>query len=129
MIRPHYFIFIVLFTGCIFGLLQIKFKVQNLHQETIELKQQLSREKSLIHVLKAEWAYLNDPRRLLYLSEKFLDLSELKPEQILLSDLSTATIASNKLATKNSALIKASYKSEKNVKWHYKERPDPRVRK
>lgn len=126
MIKIRYIIFLFLFVASVFALFQIKFKVQQLNREVVEIKQQLSREKNLIHVLKAEWAYLNQPERLQRLSEKFLDLAEMKPEQILIA--SGENFKDQPLDNNN--IIKASYApSRKVTKWRYKDRPDLRPRR
>ncbi len=126
MIKQRYILFFILLGISVFGLFQIKFKVQNLHRELVELKLQLEQEKSSIHVLKAEWAYLNQPERLDRLAKKFLDLVELKPEQIMLA---TNDIEKKSINNENGKLIKTSYKESKIVKWRYRTRPDLKVKK
>ncbi len=123
MIKQRYLIFFILLGISVFGLFQIKFKVQNLNRELAELRQQLEHEKRSIHVLKAEWAYLNQPERLNRLTKKFLDLKELKPEQIMLASNNSQNIG-NKPITANSKIIKASYRKPKIAKWRYRNRPD-----
>ena len=126
MIKQRYILFFILLGISVFGLFQIKFKVQNLNRELVELKLQLEQEKSSIHVLKAEWAYLNQPERLDRLAKKFLDLVELKPEQIILATNNTENTSIN---NENGKLIKASYRESKIVKWRYRSRPDLKVKK
>ncbi len=128
MIKLRYIIFLVLLAGSVFGLFQVKFKVQTLHRELVELKQQLEREKNSIHVLKAEWAYLNQPERLNRLVAKFLDLSELKSEQIMLTSNTHETIT-REGSSSDGQIIRASYVPRKAVKWRYKDRPDLRYKK
>jgi hypothetical protein len=128
MFKLRYIAFVILLAASVFGLFQVKFKVQTLHRELAELKQQLEREKNAIHVLKAEWAYLNQPERLNRLVVKFLDLSELKSEQIMLSE-NTQNKILKAASNKNSQIIKASYTPRKAVKWRYKDRPDLRYKK
>ena len=123
MIKQRYLLFFILLGISVFGLFQIKFKVQNLNRELAEIKQQLEHEKSSIHILKAEWAYLNQPERLNRLSKKFLDLKELRSEQIMLASNGFQTI-SNKPTKENKKIIKASYKKSKTTKWRYRNRPD-----
>lgn len=130
MIKSRYIALLLLFSLCIFGLFQIKFKVQHLHLELTELKTQLVREKNLIHVLKAEWAYLNTPERLQRLAKKFLNLAEMTPEQILLSATSGKTIATAQKTATGSPIVRVSYVPNKKIaKWNYKERPDLKRRK
>ena len=129
MIRSSYILTVILLAGSIFVLFQIKFKVQNLHREMVELKQQLKYEKDNIHVLKAEWEYLNRPERLQRLTEKFLALRQVKAEQVMLAKADSIIIAENVVTTiatetsTNSQLIKVSYQSNNRTKWRYKPRP------
>lgn len=135
MSRSNYIITLFLICISAFSLFQIKFKVQNLYREVAELKKQLEHEKNSIHVLKAEWAYLNQPERLQRFAEKFLNLSEVKPDQIIIPQTGSIIIAQNKDPHKeeivsNSQLIKTSlsnsHKTNKplKIKWRYKDRPD-----
>ncbi len=124
MIKPSYIISLLLFCACVFGLFQVKFKVQNLHREMAELEKQLEHEKNSIHVLKAEWAYLNQPERLQRLAEKFLNLAEMRAEQIMIAKTGTIIIAQDTRATvtTNSQLIQTSMneqpaKKHPAIKW------------
>ena len=56
--------------------------MQNLIKDVHELERQLNHEKTSIHMLKAEWAHLNNPQRLKILVSKYSDLQELDPTQI-----------------------------------------------
>lgn len=135
MSRSNYIITAFLICASAFGLFQIKFKVQNLHREVAELKKQLEHEKNSIHVLKAEWAYLNQPERLQKFAEKFLNLSEVNPDQIIIPQTGSIIIAQNKEPYKeeivsNSQFIKTSLGNQNRmnkplkIKWRYKDRPD-----
>ena len=46
------------------------------------LNRDIVREQDQIHVLKAEWTYLNRPERIEELSKRFLDLAAPKPNQM-----------------------------------------------
>jgi len=129
MIKYRYLVVFFLLGLSIFGLFQIKFKVQTLHRELAEIKHQLDYEKNSMHVLKAEWAYLNKPERLQRLSTKFLDVSEIKPDQILLASNSGITNISNVKRSyfnrSQGKIIRTSYTPPSNtVKWRFRERPD-----
>jgi cell division protein FtsL len=134
MIKPGYIITLLLFCACVYGLFQVKFRVQHLHLEMAEIQKQLEHEKDSIHVLKAEWAYLNQPERLQRLAEKHLKLAEVKSEQIMIAQTGSIIIAQIKEAkpimSKNSQLIQASLTSDSSIKkprpikWRYKERPE-----
>lgn len=131
MIKLRYVLALVLLSFSVFGLFQVKFKVQQLYREAAELKSQLSHEKDSIHVLKAEWAYLNQPDRLQRLSKKFLDLAEVKSDKVLpVKPGSIITLAEKSQVSEiqeNKNVVKVSYRSQKpikkSVKWNYRERP------
>lgn len=58
---------------------------QNVHkaeEELAEIQASLDREKEAIHVLRTEWAFLNNPERLEMLARQFLKLSPSNPRQI-----------------------------------------------
>lgn len=58
-------------------LFRIKYEVIALEQHNIRVKSDIQLNKSAIHILKAEWTHLNDPKRLQNLSQKYLNA--LKP--------------------------------------------------
>ena len=98
------------------GLFQIKFKVQYLSKDVSELKRQLEQEKESIHILKAEWAYLNHPTRLKELADNHLKLSEVKINQ--LYKFEESEVAS----TEKIKIAQAKPKEFKHVKWNYKDK-------
>lgn len=72
--RPAALLGIALLALSIFALFQVKYKVQNLHRDLAEIERQIAIDKKTIHVLEAEWAYLNRPERLKQLADQYLDL-------------------------------------------------------
>ncbi len=66
-----------------YATIQFKYDVQALERELTQLDGRILRHQEAIHVLKAEWAYLNEPARLERLSRSYLDLSPLRGSQIL----------------------------------------------
>ncbi len=107
----------------IFGLFQIKFRVQYLNKDVSELKRQLEQEKESIHILKAEWAYLNQPQRLRELAKRYLNLDDIKISQIRNFDdclKSQPIIPSAEQAEYHKLQIKN--KLTKNVRWNYKDK-------
>jgi hypothetical protein len=66
-----------------YATIQFKYDVQALERELTGLDGRILRHQEAIHVLKAEWAYLNEPARLERLSRSYLDLSPLRGSQIL----------------------------------------------
>lgn len=139
MIKIRYIFLFALFSVFVFGLFQVKFKVQQLHLDSSELKRQLAHEKDSIHVLQAEWAHLNQPERLHRLSQKFLKLVEVKSDKVLpVKPGSIITMAANHHMPgikENKKVVKISYSKNKRkskaIKWNYRERPalKTRVRK
>ncbi len=65
-----------------FGVYMVKFAVQNLHRDVVTTQQQLAAEKESLHLLNAEWAYLNRPDRLQKLASEHLVLVPLDSRRI-----------------------------------------------
>jgi hypothetical protein len=65
-----------------FGLYMVKFRVQALKIEVAAAETQLREEKKNLHVLTAEWTYLNRPERLRALSAKYLDIKPVQGSQL-----------------------------------------------
>jgi hypothetical protein len=66
----------------------LKYEVKGLEEEYATLRHQLLGEQQAIHVLKAEWSYLNRPRDLEQRAAEFLELQPLTAAQIgMLADL------------------------------------------
>lgn len=82
MIRYVNIISLFIILLCIAGLLQVKYHVQNLSKDHQELRKHIKEEKEAIHVLKAEWTYLNQPERLRSIISNHLNLSVVKISQI-----------------------------------------------
>ncbi|CAA7618530.1 energy transducer TonB [Magnetospirillum sp. UT-4] len=64
------------------GLFFVKHEVKEQEARLAELNQEIRRSHEAIHVLKAEWSYLNDPARLRSLSERFLGMKVMVPAQV-----------------------------------------------
>ena len=103
----------------VFGLFQIKYSVQYLQKYVAEIKRQVYEEKASIHILKAEWAYLNHPSRLNLLAKKYLTMQEAKIFQIFEYNEKTL-FHHNKIDNIN--LKKVSHPFKKNINWHYKDK-------
>ena len=65
-----------------FMLYKVKYEVQTLKNKVAEASRQLEQEKQALHVVAAEWAYLNRPERLQKLAVKYLASSEVTVMQI-----------------------------------------------
>jgi cell division protein FtsL len=64
------------------GLFYAKHRVQALEAELSGLQQQILRDREAIHVLKAEWSFLNDPDRLAELARRHLEMAPVSGSQL-----------------------------------------------
>jgi hypothetical protein len=77
---PFFWLALVLIAGG--TLMQISNQVDMKERELRKLNAQLMAHEDSIRVLKAEWAYLNQPQRLEKLSAKFLTLQPVQVAQL-----------------------------------------------
>ncbi len=82
MIRHTTVLFLLLAGALSVALFSIKYRVQDLEQELTRLNKSIYRERQSIHVLKAEWSYLNNPQRLGELARRLLGMGPVKPSQL-----------------------------------------------
>ena len=82
MIRHTTLLFLLLAGALSVGLFSIKYQVQDLEQELTSLNTSIYRERQSIHVLKAEWSYLNNPERLAGLARRHLKMQQIMPSQL-----------------------------------------------
>ena len=70
-----------------FFMFHIKFTVQNISRDIVELKNQINIENEYIRVLNAEWAYLNKPQKLKQIVVQYLpNIKPINISQIWLKD-------------------------------------------
>ena len=82
MIRPATLFWVAL-AGCVgYGLYHLKNEVQARENELFRINRTILAEQESIHVLRAEWAYLNQPARLEALASRDLKLQPTKPAQL-----------------------------------------------
>lgn len=74
MSRPVIIIAIFVLVANVVGLFHVKHKVQNLKKDLVEINRQLMSDREVIHVLNAEWTYLNSPNRIRKLADKYLGM-------------------------------------------------------
>lgn len=60
----------------------VKYRVQGLRSQVAEISRQFEQEKEALHVVAAEWAYLNRPERLKSLNDKYLGAGSLTVDRI-----------------------------------------------
>jgi cell division protein FtsL len=65
-----------------FALFHLKYQVQALEDQLAKLNRSIVHEQEQIHVLRAEWTYLDRPERIEQLAKKYLDLAPPKASQI-----------------------------------------------
>ncbi len=82
MIRVTSLIWVSLAGAIGFGLYHLKQEVQALEDNLFRLNRNILTEQEAIHVLRAEWSYINQPSRLQSLAARHLDLQPTKPAQI-----------------------------------------------
>lgn len=58
----------------------IKYDAKSLRGDITQLEQEIEQEKINIDILKAEWAFLTQPKRLEKLADKMLNLEPIQPE-------------------------------------------------
>lgn len=82
MIRVSVLVWTVILALLGIGLFQVKYNVQSKERELRDVRRQIEANLSSIHVLEAEWSYLNDPLRLADLARRHTDLLPTTPNQI-----------------------------------------------
>lgn len=98
MSRPLFIIAIAVTAICAFGLFQVKNNVKNLKKDLVELQRQISSDKESIHVLRAEWAFLNQPERIRELSQRYLGAQYIKYSQLKGSDQISQILSAGNVA-------------------------------
>lgn len=82
MIRLSVVIATLLVGAAAFALYQLKYQVAGLEAEHARLARELAAEREALHVLDAEWAFLNQPHRLADLAARHLDLVPLGADHV-----------------------------------------------
>ncbi len=69
-------------TAAVMGLFALKFEVHSLETELEALNLSIGNDVEAIHVLQAEWSFLNRPKRLQRGVEQYLDLRPVRANQV-----------------------------------------------
>ena len=80
--RQTTMLFVLLAGALSLALFSVKYQVQDLEDELVDLNQSIAKERQAIHVLKAEWSHLNNPERLGKLAERHLGMTPVDPSQM-----------------------------------------------
>ena len=83
MIRPALILWIGLPAIVTIALLLVSYQVKGLENELAALERAAIAQQEEIHVLNAEWSFLNRPERLARLAERHLDLAPVAPKQMI----------------------------------------------
>lgn len=115
-------------------LFSMKREVETLNFELSEINKQVNGEKDNINLLKARHVYLTSPARIKKLAEKYLNLLNVTPEQMMADPITNAVqLASNEVERERESIgqHKAPIitSSTKSVKWRYKRMENKYVHK
>jgi len=67
-------------------LFKIKYAVMELERQHTQVRKGIQDTNEALHVLRAEWAHLNDPSRLQVLAQKYLDIAPIASAQFVSFD-------------------------------------------
>ncbi|MBM3468636.1 MAG: hypothetical protein FJX71_04310 [Alphaproteobacteria bacterium] len=82
MRRPT-LLFVAIASSVGLGLFQLKYQVMTLEKDYQRIRKSIRETDEAIHVLKAEWAHLNDPKRLQLLCERYLTVAPIRGSQLI----------------------------------------------
>lgn len=82
MNRLSTIVWAMLIVAAAFLLYMVKYQVQYLRQQVAQATHELEIEREGLHVVAAEWAYLNRPERLQALASKYLASSDMMVSQV-----------------------------------------------
>jgi cell division protein FtsL len=106
--RPALILWIGLPAIVTIALLLVSYQVKGLESELAELEHAALTQQEEIHVLNAEWSFLNRPERLARLAKRHLDLAPVAPKQLitfsyepLANDLAAKDFAAQNIVMKN----------------------------
>lgn len=83
MLKRSTLFFVCIAIGTGIALFHIKYQVVVLEQEYKQTLTRIKETKEAIHVLKAEWTHLNDPKRLQALAAKYLSIDPIQSTQFI----------------------------------------------
>jgi len=86
MMRAATILWAILATIAGTGLFLLKYQVQAEERHLRELRKDIASTEQSIHVLKAEWSYLNDPLRLREQAERHLSMRPMRANQMVSID-------------------------------------------
>ncbi|HEC91060.1 MAG TPA: hypothetical protein ENI55_05275 [Alphaproteobacteria bacterium] len=82
MIRTTTLLFLLLAAALSLALFTVKYRVQDMEGEITGLNRSIIKDRKAIHVLRAEWSYLNNPDRLGESARRYLGMGPLDAGRI-----------------------------------------------
>ncbi|MBT6095766.1 MAG: hypothetical protein HOH04_12860 [Rhodospirillaceae bacterium] len=64
------------------GLFMVKYRVQDLEDQLVDINREIARDREAIQVLRAEWSHLNEPQRLRALAGRHLGMAPVVVGQV-----------------------------------------------
>ena len=86
MIRFSFVIWLIVATAVAVGLYHINYEVKALERQLENVQSNIEAERERLHVLEAEWSYLNRPARIARLAREHLDMDAMQPDQVVRID-------------------------------------------
>ena len=74
---------IAVISSAVLGLFYISSEVQRIEDSLLQERRSITERQRTIHVLEAEWSYLNQPARLAELARRHLGLTPMGADQVL----------------------------------------------
>ncbi|MCC7260478.1 MAG: hypothetical protein IT567_05555 [Alphaproteobacteria bacterium] len=84
--RFSHLVWAVMVVATLYVTYQVKYRVQNIEEDIATTQRAIAAERDSIHVLEAEWSYLNRPDRLSRLSAEYHGLQRVGVSQIVSVD-------------------------------------------
>jgi len=81
MMRRATWLWLAFVLGLGFALFQLKYQVQGLEERLARINREILQNEEAIHVLKAEWSYLDQPARIEALARKHLGFQPFSSKQ------------------------------------------------
>lgn len=81
--RPTAIGWFMLIAVAAFGVHSLKYDAQELRDSNARLQKNIEQERLALHLLDAEWVYLNRPDRLQKLAEKYLPVEPMQAKKVI----------------------------------------------
>jgi len=74
MMRTSSLVILLVTVSVGIGLFMVKYRVQDLEDQLVELNREIASDRESIRVLRAEWSHLNEPARIRALANRYLGM-------------------------------------------------------